>query len=169
MKLSGDTTAVNFTVSASDLVEIYVDWTATSNNGYTLDSLSEGTYVAKLLTVVTEGIQIWYNVSGSEPSCIRWDQTAPNANNAKRKRKNTGFLSPRETFNHLQQKITRIGQQHKSEKGEAGEVGMCTFPREEFDASMGWFALTCNEGQEKKNICDFSSCILTCTHAYPIS
>ena len=42
---------MNFTVSANDEVEVYVDWASTSNNGYTLDSLSEGTYVAKLLVL----------------------------------------------------------------------------------------------------------------------
>lgn len=149
IKLSGDTTAVNFTVSASSEVEVYVDWTTTSNNEYTLDSLSEGTYVAKLLMLVTEGIQIWYNVSGTEPSCIRWDQMAPNANNVKTAARSTGFLSPRESFKHLQQKIARMKQQSEKNKNVEGveEEGICTFPREEFDASMGWFALTCNEGE----------------------
>ena len=155
---------MNFTVSANDEVEVYVDWASTSNNGYTLDSLSEGTYVAKLLVLVAEGIQIWYNVSGAEPSCIRWDQNAPNANtNGIKSSGNTGFLSPKESFKSLQQKMKRINEyRQRSKGGEEAEVeSLCSFPREEFDASMGWFALTCNEGDKKSTFlisCLFFHC-----------
>jgi lysosomal Pro-X carboxypeptidase len=65
VKISGDVSAVNFTVSAgaNNELAIYVDWDKTSNNGYSLESLSQSTYAAKLLTLVVQGIQIWYNVS----------------------------------------------------------------------------------------------------------
>ena len=154
ISLSGNTADVNFTVTASGEVEVYVDWASTSNNGYSLDSLSEGTYVAKLLTLVTEGIQIWYNVSGAEPSCIRWDQTAPNANTVNSVYGKTHkFLSPGEGFEYFQEKIKRMKEHRQIGGGgeEAEGERVCSFPKEEFDASMGWFALTCNEGEFPPN------------------
>ena len=149
--LSGDTTVVNFTVSGSGQVEVYVDWDTTSNNGYTLDNLSEGTYIAKLLMLVTGGIQIWYNVSGTEPSCINWNQIAPNANRGKNIYGNAGFLSPMAKFKQIDQKIKyfREHQQKSKKVKDAEKEDVCSFPRDEFDASMGWLALTCNEGNKE--------------------
>lgn len=135
IQISGNTTAVQFTVSAGNKVEVYVDWDQTKNNGYSLDSL-KGTYVVKLLTVVAEGVQIWYNVSGNLPACIDWDQTAPNSLQS--------FVGMR---NNLPQKVKSfLSEAETSILVDNQQTDKCTFPSSEFDASMGWFALTCNEG-----------------------
>ena len=152
VRLSGDPSKVQFTVSAgsqSPAAEVYVDWSETTNNGYTIDELSENTNVEKLLNTVVQGIQIWYNVSEDLPECINWDQTAPNSiqfgNMRRSKGPNKEYQIPEHAKKLLakKEKDAPVGVSI-SANGDSSNV--CTFATADFDANYGWNALTCNEG-----------------------
>lgn len=151
VRFSGDTQAVQFTVSAGpgDEVKVFVDWAETSNNGYSFDQLSDSTNIGKLLSTTVQSIQVWYNVSGALPECIDWDQSAPNAARGNRMRTSKGankeHLVPKKVLSALLNKT----ELELVANGDSSEV--CTWPRDEFDADMGWYALTCNEGMNLVN------------------
>lgn len=146
--MSGDQSAVQFTVSAGGNVEVYVDWAETTNNGYTLTDVSENTNIAKLLSAVVEGIQIWYNVSENLPACINWDQVAPNYASVGIARKSKLPERANALLREKKEKKTLFGVP-ADEMGDSSNI--CTFPTAEFDAMYGWNALTCNEGMNLVN------------------
>jgi len=71
----GDVSDVLFTLKLKHTVEVYVDWDVTSNNNYTMEVLhkAEG---FDLVNAVANAIQIWYNISGSMPTCIDWNPSS---------------------------------------------------------------------------------------------
>ena len=77
----GDVSDVLFTLKLKQDVEIYVDWDVTSNNNYTIEALHQAEGF-DLLNAVASAIQIWYNVSGSIPTCIDWSPTSTSTSTA---------------------------------------------------------------------------------------
>lgn len=133
--ISGSTSDVEFSIS-NDNVRVSVNWDQTNNNGYTINDLASNKNIGKLLNSVTTGIQIWYNVSGTMPSCINWDQTAPNA-------KKVRSTAPKWAKSLLHQDKPMAAEQSSTD----ANSNICTWDAADFTADMGWYALTCNEGK----------------------
>jgi hypothetical protein len=128
-------------------IEITVQWDQTTNNGYTLQQMEASGAIA-LLQKTVEAIQVWYNVTGTLPSCIDWDGgSAPNQNVA-------SSLAPSSSFpkNSLSRHSRAAAVpaaasvvNHTMSKSQS-EDRICTLSADEFDAATGWNTLVCNEG-----------------------
>lgn len=149
--ISGSPSTVNFTVTAGD-VEVAVDWDKTSNNKYTqADVAASG--ALNLLSVVAQSIQVWYNVSADQPSCIDWQDlygktklssvvgAASSTPLPARSLSKTARRSP------LSSPVAAeaVKSVETSSTGASSTTNTCTLPAASLDAGTAWNALVCSE------------------------
>lgn len=79
VSFSGSQEDVNFsvTVGASAAVGVNVDWDAHTGNGYNLNDVYETQGAMDLIKAAIDSVQVWYNVTGTMPTCIDWTEAAP--------------------------------------------------------------------------------------------
>jgi hypothetical protein len=127
-------------------VEITVQWDQTSNNGYSLQEVVNSGVVS-LLQKTVEAIQVWYNVSGTLPSCIDWEGgSAPNRRTSTSSSSSSLFDAfPKNSLSRHSRTppvAPAIAVNLTAQEGDR----ICTLPSAEFDAATGWNTLVCNEG-----------------------
>lgn len=138
-------------------VEIRVDWDSTTSAAvYSEDDLTESG-VLDLAAAVAQAIQVWYNVTGLEPSCINWEGgAAPNAK--------SNPANKRRRISHAAQSFDSAMALHTQQQSEPRPVEsrqkfvdvddsisradqVCSFPESSsLDVGTAWNALVCNEG-----------------------
>jgi hypothetical protein len=138
----GDIENNSFTLSVNDL-EVTVDWDHTTNNGYTIQDI-ENSGVIALLQNTLQAIQIWYNVTETLPSCINWDNSAPNLQNSHVKFPQNSLS--RHSRSHKSSLSHSLNSNMTTSSAVTSENNICTLPSIEFDAATGWNTLVCNEG-----------------------
>lgn len=141
VKISGNTSQVDFTVAAGN-VEVFVDWDKTSNNNYGQTDVSSSGAL-DLLSAAAQSIQVWYNVSGDQPSCINWKALNSNVLGDARPLRSLSRQARRPY-----QRPTILNKQEASvdKEGSTASATTCTFSSSDFDAGTAWNALVCNEG-----------------------
>jgi pimeloyl-ACP methyl ester carboxylesterase len=131
---AGDTSAVKFDVSIGGIT-VSVDWDVTTNNGYTVNDI-QTSGALNLLKAVAHSTQVWYNVTGEQPSCIDWDGThAPNAKVS--------------NFSHEQARRRTMSHRSaapSSREAKGSSDNVCTASDDTVTPGTAWTLLTCNEG-----------------------
>ncbi|CAE8614434.1 unnamed protein product, partial [Polarella glacialis] len=128
-RLLGDIKAVKFEVQAGP-VSVSVDWDQTSNNGYSLEDLRKSGAPA-LFAAVAKGLQVWYNVTGTE-HCVNWQQPSVSAAQSM----SSGPIRP-----------SRAAGKQELEASVASEDTVCSAEgARTFDVAAAWGALCCNDG-----------------------
>lgn len=140
VEISGDTTEVRFSVKSKG-VTVDVDWDQTSNNGYSdADVTSSG--ALNLAAAVAQSIQVWYNVTGTQPSCVDWASgAAPNAQPLDSLSK-PAHARP----NPLGRRTKYATPLPSSVDTSAPNKDICTGTAADIDVMTAWNALVCNEG-----------------------
>lgn len=142
VEISGDTQQVQFSVKTGS-VAVNVDWDATSNNGYSMTDVSESGAL-KLASAVAQSIQVWYNVTGTLPSCIDWASgSAPNLEHTQ-EAKMPSHARPNPLSRHRSPNNPMM--QLSSEPLSNKQDGICSGTSADIDAMTAWNALVCNEG-----------------------
>lgn len=72
--ISGKPEEVDFTVTIGE-VAVAVQWDVASGNGYSDPQLA-ASRALDLIAAAVKGIQVWYNVSQAQPSCVDWTSGA---------------------------------------------------------------------------------------------
>ena len=144
-------------------VEIQVDWEVTASaRQYSQTELMDSG-VLDLANAVAQAIQVWYNVTELEPSCINWEGgAAPNMAPAGQRRgrhQHTAQTMESATVATLraqqQQRQQNLGEDSVSTLIERetnseslpSQDGVCSFPSPStMDAMTAWNGLVCNEG-----------------------
>lgn len=152
--ISGDTSKVDFTVSSGN-VQVFANWDKTTNNKYTqADVASSG--APSLLASVAQSIQVWYNVSGDQPSCIDWKGVSGKKNKASKR--SAAFFAAQQSHQlprHSVSKHAAAGATPASvttkaaaveSSGKTSTTNTCTMAAKDLDPGTAWNALTCNEG-----------------------
>ena len=91
-----------------------------------------------------KAIQIWYNVTETLPSCINWDNSAPNLQNSHVKFPQNSLS--RHSRSHKSSLSPSLNSNMTTSSAVTSENNICTLPSSEFDAATGWNTLVCNEG-----------------------
>lgn len=125
-------------------VTVYVDWDATSSNGYSIDDVrSSG--ALQLARAAAQSVQIWYNVSGDAGSCIDWSESAPNQNNKKSAMKTSHQkMAARASSMASHRTMGHHPISHVESENSTTADNVCTAST--IDVGMAWNVLTCNEG-----------------------
>ena len=154
VSIDGNQEKVEFTVvgqkTSPASVEIKVDWDTTSTSReYSEIELSESG-VLDLADAVAQAIQVWYNVTGLEPSCINWESgAAPNkVKNVKKVRHATQSVESATALHVSQQpRLDKTAVEEKYQLSTDETKKICTFSSEStLDVGTAWNALVCNEG-----------------------
>jgi hypothetical protein len=129
-----------------------VDWDKTTNNRYTTaDVTASG--ALNLLSTAAQAIQVWYNVSGDQPSCIDWQGlSSSSARNGPSdlprhsvSRQSRSGIHSRAAKTPTEKATTQMQTGVRADGSVAG-ANTCTLPSESLDAGTAWNALVCNEG-----------------------
>lgn len=149
VSISGDQSQLDFTVTASD-VEVYVDWDKTTNNRYTTADVTASGAV-NLLATAAQAIQVWYNVSGDQPSCINWQSLSAARVGASDLPLHSVSRHSRRGIHSRPSKDAHAPALHAEaasvrSDGSVAGANTCTLPSESLDAGTAWNALVCNEG-----------------------
>ena len=162
IRLEGNPETVKFSVHASastsdddnDVVVINVDWDNLSNNSYTIDDVVSRTSIMQLLRNTAQSMQVWYNVTGTLPSCIDWSGgPAPSVNISDRK---GGPMLSRATRAPSASSHTNTNTTHRQEVSADAEASsesdnICTQTQSDITVAVAWTALVCNEGMNLVN------------------
>ena len=167
VSVEGQPAEVLFTVlgakSSSSTVKIEVDWDSTASPQYSKTEL-EASGVLDVASAVAQAIQVWYNVTGLEPSCINWEGGA--APNTQRQGQRQGQGRMHHTTQTAETAMTAAlrAQGRQSQPEPEGDVRsveaqaagasqphahsqVCSFPSSAtLDVGTAWNALVCNEG-----------------------
>jgi len=124
----GNVSDVLFTLKLDHGVEVYVNWEATSNNNYTMEMMKQAKGF-ELVNDVANAIQIWYNVSGSMPSCIDWNPASSTVSN----------ISPIRSLS--KHPMRSVGVKHASNKlSSASVTSTCSLADDQFDAGEACYS-----------------------------
>ena len=141
--ISGDPKQVLFSVKSGG-VTVDVDWDVTTNNGYSMEALSESGAL-QLATAVAQAIQVWYNVSGTLPACIDW--ASGSAPNAEKGEEDSGWrTNPLSRYRHQRDVIDRVELSTAVPAESEQDKEICSASVDDVDAMTAWNALVCNEG-----------------------
>lgn len=144
----GEVSNVKFSLEAGGM-KISVDWDETANNSYTLADVPDG--VPKLLAAAAKGLQVWYNLTGSEP-CVNWTGTDDSADAPE------AFLTPGQPISmdsllllklqaHAQDtQVLQTAQTKAPHSKDVKRGDNETCGDHQLDVGLAWGALVCNEG-----------------------
>lgn len=124
VSIAGQPEAVQFEVQIGK-VSVSVDWdVATASEAYSENEWRQSKAL-DLVAAAVKGVQVWYNVSGSEGSCVNWNGEARLMTSSRQ----------RASIRNMQQKP-----QPSSNSNE------CTATKSAVDPGTAWNLLTCNDG-----------------------
>ncbi len=149
ISISGSEEQVQFKVSDKEQkVVINVDWDQLSNNGYSAETVVSETKVMELLTATLQSIQVWYNVSGTLPSCIDWQNGVALGAHAKTVSAYKKVVNPFGNAKAPGKPTPLVTHSAPVEpvKSEGSDDNVCTLDDSMFDSLTAWNILTCNEG-----------------------
>lgn len=166
VSITGQPSEVIFSVlgekSLPSTVEITVDWDTTASARQYSQTELEASGVLDVASAVAQAIQVWYNVTGLEPSCINWEGgAAPNmatgsterATQRRNKHQHTVQTAESATATALQaqkeqRKETVLTEDLSQPRTQAHDHDhVCVFPSPStLDVGTAWNSLVCNEG-----------------------
>jgi len=146
--LTGSEEEVKFTVRMKN-VSVSVDWATSVSNGFSMQDL-EDSGVLELLNGVKEGIQVWYNVTGTS-DCVSYKGLAGLEDGVSEDTRAPPSLLGVRSSSHAAHpprpppSAADLG----LSGGDASEFwsdsrDIC-YPKTSFDSDMGWYALSCND------------------------
>lgn len=147
VSIAGSEETVKFVVAdKQNKVNVNVDWDQTTNNQYNQDDVLQSG-VLDLLASTLKGIQVWYNVSGDQPTCIDWKGAM-----AKSQLKSSLISGPRIPGKAQPVFPTASLAVSSSVDGpNKDDNNTCFAPDSLFETGIAWNILTCNEGMNLVN------------------
>lgn len=138
VNISGQPENVQFTVNTGE-VSVTVDWDVAQGNGYSEAQL----YASGALDVIgaaLKGVQVWYNVSGTQPTCIDYDNSYTGSAfvmTSSWKRRNLSLPPAADTAISSQQT--------------SPSPNVCTASSAAVDPGTAWNLICCNDGLNLMN------------------
>ena len=129
VSITGQPENVQFSVQIGD-ISVAVDWDAAVGSGYSEKQLYDSKAL-DLISAALQGVQVWYNVSGTSPSCI--DYTNSNAQAASSAKKRREWANYKSAEDEADVSLLSSGKD-------------CTASKSAIDPGTAWNLITCNEG-----------------------
>jgi len=129
VSISGQPEAVQFEVHIGQ-VSVSVDWDVATTSGTYSESEWVQSKALELVAAAVQGVQVWYNVSGSEGSCVNWNGEARLMTSSRQRASIRNILKQ----SSIEQKLPST------------DTKECTATKSAVDPGTAWNLLTCNDG-----------------------